>query len=197
MRKAFQRESDSTHRMFRHLFESTGIEQPPVQTPLALPAPPAHQTVMPPPDRNETADQHREKTVELEQQDQMKYDNTVMVSPSIEASPLLCNDSAAVDPHEFEDWIADESPKQTHDQCTEDTPNETADHLIEKTTEDTPKETADQHKDNIASADTVLLTNADRAADESPKQTNDQRTEDTPNETADHHKDKTAEETPK
>ena len=103
-----------------------------------------------------------------------------MVSQSIEASPLLCNDSAAVDPREFADRIADESPKQTNDQRTEDTPNETADHLIEKTIEDTPKETADQHKDNIASADTVMLTNADRAADESPKQANDQRTEDTP-----------------
>ena len=139
MRKAFQRESDSTHRMFRHLFESTGIEQPPVQTPLALPAPPAHQTVMPPPDRNETADQHREKTVELEQQDQMKYDNTVMVSPSIEASPLLRNDSTAVDPNKVADSTADESPKQTNDQRTEDTPNETADHHKDKTAEETPK----------------------------------------------------------
>ena len=115
----------------------------------------------------------------------MKSDNTDMVSQSIEASPLLCNDSAAVDPCEFVDRIADESPKQTNDQRTEDTPNETADHLIEKTIEDTPKETADQHKDNIASADTVMLTNADRAADESPKQTNDQRTEDTPKKTVD------------
>jgi len=115
-------------------------------------------------------------TPEPDQQDQMKSDNTDMVSPSIEPSPPLCNDSA----DRTTDRTADESPKQTNDQRTEDTPNETADHLIEKTIEDTPKETADQHKDNIASADTVMLTNADRAADESPKQTNDQCTEDTP-----------------
>ena len=124
-------------------------------------------------------------TPEPDQQDQMKSDNTDMVSQSIEASPLLCNDSAAVDPREFAYRIADEIPKQTNDQRTEDTPNETADHLKEKSAEDSPKETVDQHKVNIACADIVLLTNANRAADESPKQTNDQCTEDTPKQTVD------------
>jgi hypothetical protein len=94
---------------------------------------------MPPPDRNETADQHREKTAGPEQQDQMKSDNTVMVSPSIEASPLLRNDSIAVDPNKVADSTADESPKQTNDQRTEDTPNETVDHHKDKTAEETPK----------------------------------------------------------
>ena len=63
-----------------------------------------------------------------------------MVSQSIEASPLLCNDSAAVDPHEFAHRIADESPKQTHDQRTEDTPKQTVDPIEEEEPEQEPSQ---------------------------------------------------------
>ena len=83
MRKAFQRHSESTHLMFTHLSEATGIEQPPVQATLAFSASPANLTVMPAPHLgtsgihrdqstealNETADQDKETTAEPVQQD--------------------------------------------------------------------------------------------------------------------------------
>jgi len=149
-----ERESESTHLMFRQLFEATGIEQPPVQATLAFSASPAHLTVMPAPHLgtsgthrdqstealNETADQDKETTPEPDQQDQMKSNNTNMVSQSIEASPLLCNDSAAVDPREFAYRIADESPKQTNDQRTEDTPKKTVDPIEQEEPEQEPSQ---------------------------------------------------------
>ena len=63
MRKAFQRESQSTHLMFRQLFEATGIEQPPVQATLAFSASPAHLTVMPAPHLG-TSGTHRDQSTE-------------------------------------------------------------------------------------------------------------------------------------
>ena len=98
MRKAFQRESESMHLMFRQLFEATGIEQPPVLPPLAFSVPPAHliesrgllrnDSAEVVPDKtadlrteetpNQTADHHKEEAAEHNSSEQEQSDKIAL-----------------------------------------------------------------------------------------------------------------------
>ena len=65
MTLAFQRESESIRLLIGHLFQATGIEQPPVLPPLAFSVPPAHLIESRSLLRNDSAEVVPDKTADL------------------------------------------------------------------------------------------------------------------------------------